>query len=348
MLSKARLWISHNRTLTVLALLVGLVELVNLWPREQAPRIVRTFASSTLPLRVQWMSQDFSHIMTSSPSGAGFAMSSATGKLVGFDMQTGLINWQDDLGFVHTNPRALLANDRAVFVVTTSSVDAYSATTGKQMWSTGLGAGHVSIIAQLDSNILRVYYGDKVYELDPDSGRKLLSEPNGGIYWVSGNVVIRYLSAKQVAASDKLSGQPLWASDHVFYVEEGQEPHSAGPDTLIVARAHSFNSVFANGLCALSLATGAYAWCLDGTFVSKPAVDSGSQVGYVMRSDSILLSIDLRSGGILGETRFLPSELPKELEFLDGAWIASGKGAIAVTFYDGGDSRQTFGLSFSQ
>lgn len=335
-----RIW--RHRTLVVCVLLIALV---TFWPHQAVPTITRTLESSTEQFRVQWVSRNMTPLMVSNSNGTGFALSPLLSSLVAFDMQTGDVDWKVDLPFEQQSARAILANDHNVFVVTTYRVDAYSAATGDLMWSTLLGTGGVSVMGQLDTNIIRIYYGDKLYELDPDTGRILTSESKGNILWVSGHVALHLLPTNQLVALDALSGQQMWTSDHAFRISEGQEPQRAGTGIFIVARAPAFDSAYANGVCALSLQTGGYIWCLDGIYVSRFAVGPDSQVGHILRSDFVLVSIDLRTGSILGETRFLPVVLPKELEQHSQNYsVALSNGVLAVAFSDSG---QTFGLSTS-
>ena len=100
-----------------------------------------------------------------------FATTSGRDKLVAIDVRTNITLWEQKLP-VERNVRAggLFADESTVFVVTTFNVDAYEAITGEPKWSAALGAGSVSIISQLDSDVVRIYYGDRVYEVDAITG----------------------------------------------------------------------------------------------------------------------------------------------------------------------------------
>ena len=69
--------------------------------------------------------------------------------------------------------RGLVANQNTLFITTSTFTDAYEIPTGVSKWSTRLGDGHVSVISQIDSNLLRIYYGDKLIEIEPQTGQVL-------------------------------------------------------------------------------------------------------------------------------------------------------------------------------
>jgi outer membrane protein assembly factor BamB len=231
----------------------------------------------------------------------------------------------------------LLADQNAVFVVTTYEVDAYDAKTGVIKWSSPLGQGHVSIMSQLDSNVLRVYYGDQIYELDSGTGKILSVMPKGATVWISGNTVLRGFGA-----FDRQTGKLLWSEGYPFYLNEGIEPEDLGTDFLLVAMEPG--STFIRGICALDLHTGLHNWCRPEEFNSLMGVDPQSQVGYAVRGDFVLLTIDLQTGKVLGETSFISSELTgKELGSVSPVMVSDG--IVVISF---GDSKQTFGLLMSQ
>jgi len=343
MLLRFQIWLSRHRVLILVVLLIGLIWTVQSWFRKPLPSITRTLGSSTQQVNELWVRQGIFPLIAASPDGTAYAMTPARDSLVAFDIRTGATKWKVELPLERGGgARGLLADRNAVFVATSLVVDAYEATTGKLMWSTKLGGGHVSVISQLDADLVRVYYGDKLYELDPETGKMLTEIPKGATVWVSGNMSFHALPADTLIALDKQSGEQLWTNDHLFYIDEGQEPQAIGTDILIVSRESAQEWNYARGICALSLHTGAYNWCRAETYLSRMAIDHQSLLGYALRGDFVLVTVDLRTGNILGETSFLPSTLPEELlSFAHTYSVTFSDGVVVAAFSDSG---QTFGL----
>jgi outer membrane protein assembly factor BamB len=259
--------------------------------------------------------------------------------LIAIDIKTGSTNWEVKLPFEQSGVRGMVANKVTIFAVKATRADAYEVTTGNIKWSTELGYGHVTVIPQLDSGLLRIYYGDDLLELDPESGKVLTTNPKDSVVWVYGNTVFKTLNNNQITVLDKQTGKSLWTKCdmcNMFDVNEGKEPQGIGRDILIVG----YND---KRICALNLRTGKDEWCRPEAYISKVAVDLQSQLGYAMRSDFALVTIDMQTGNILGETRFLSSEPDKN--YSEVVSVAFSDGVVVISFYDSG---QTFGLSFSQ
>ena len=232
--------------------------------------------------------------------------------------------------------RGLLRNQDTVFVITSIFADAYEKTTGELNWSTRLGDGHVPVNPQLDSDTLRIYYGKELIELDPDTGKMLTTIPRDNTAWISGNVILQSSASKELVALDRQSGRLLWNNDRLFYVDEGREPIDVGNEELLVG--------FVKGICLLNLQTGKYRWCRPEIDMTKMAIDYQSRLGFAMRDDLVLLTIDLQTGDILGETRFLSSKpIDEQIGFLSSITVSDG--VVIVSFSDSG---QTFGLEFKE
>lgn len=327
-----------------LILVIGLVILSAIVPTlfnqsMYVPSVYRMLGSSTQHVNVLWLRQDVSSYPIASAGGRIFAMSLDGNSLISTDMRTGATLWQDGLTFEHSDARGLLANDETVFVITTLSADAYDAKTGQFKWSTMLGQGHVTIISQLDLGVVRVYYGDTIYELDSETGKMLAIMPKGNIVWVSGNIVLKTSTSDQYewGAYDRQTGALLWNQGPVFFVDEGDTPLVLSKDILIVSSWSSFG-----GICALDLQTGKYNWCRPEGYNSMAAIDVQSQLGYAMRDDLTLLTIDLHTGDVLGETSFLSSK-PFNKDIGSICSVTVGDGVVIVSF---GDSMQTLALKY--
>jgi outer membrane protein assembly factor BamB len=331
-------WLSGRGALALFILLVVLFAVLQAWLQRPLPRITHTLGSSTQQVDVLWFKQDdFSNMVATNAGEMAFMIPLELDNLIAINVKTGTVVWKVELPFERSGARGgLLADQDTVFAVPGGSVDAYEAKTGELRWSTRLGDEHVSIVSQLDSDRVRVYYGDKLFELDSESGKILTVLPKDDIVWISGDVVIKESPAYQLSAFNKQTGEPLWINNQGFYVRTGWEPQEIGRDNLIVG--------FVRGICALNLQTGEYSWCHPEVDISKMAIDYQSGLGYGMMDDLVLLTIDLQTGNVLGETTFFSSEpINEQIGFM--SFITFSDGVVMVSFSDSG---QTFGLSLKQ
>jgi len=334
---KFRTWLSLRWPLILFFAFVGLLWLIPKWINKPQPRIIHVLGSSTQHVDVLWFKQeDISNQITTNAGGTAFMMPLAQDALIALDVRSGATIWNIQLPFERSGVSGMRADQNTIFTVTSIRADAYEATTGKLKWSTRLGDGHVSIIPQLDAGVLRVYYGDKLLELDPETGKILASKPKGSIVWVTGNIILHTPTENQLSAFDTQAGGLLWNNNRPFYIDEGQEPLDIGNNNLFVG--------FIRGICALNLRTGKYGRCHPEIDISNVAIDYHSQLGYAMREDLVLLTIDLQTGNVLGETSFLSSKpIDKQIDSVSS--IVFSDGVIVVTFSDSG---QTFGLKINQ
>lgn len=332
---RSRVWLSRREILALLVMLILSPWILQACLQRSQPHITHSLGSSTQPVDVLWLKQEI-FTQTTKDGGVIYAMPIARDSLIAIDIRDGTAIWNIKLPLEKGGgARGLLANQNTVFVTTSVFIDAYEITTGKLMWSTRLGDGHVSVIPQLDSNVLRVYYGNNLIELDPKTGKMLTTIPKGNTAWVSGNAILQISPTKQLIAVDKQSGELLWTNDRLFYIDEGQEPLYIDNENLLVG--------FGRGICALNMQTGVYSWCHPEINISNMTIDYQSQQGFAMRDDLTLLTIDLQTGNILGETSFLSSEpIDEQIGVLSS--ITFSDGIVVVSF---SDSRQTFGLDFT-
>jgi outer membrane protein assembly factor BamB len=329
-----RLWLSRRGALALFIVLVVSLGVLQAWFQRPLPRITHILGSSTQHVDVLWFKQeDISNQITINAGGTAFMMPLAQDALIALDVRSGAAIWNIQLPFERSGVIGMRADQDTIFTVTSIRADAYEATTGKLKWSTRLGDGHVSVIPQLDAGVLRVYYGDKLFELDPETGKILASKPKESIVWVAGNIILHTPTENQLSAFDIQAGGLLWNNNRPFYIDEGREPLDIGNNSLLVG--------FIRGICALNLQTGKYGWCHPEIDIPKVAIDYHSQLGYAMREDLVLLTIDLQTGNVLGETSFLSSK-PIDEQIGSVSSIVFSNGVIVVTFSDSG---QTFGLS---
>jgi hypothetical protein len=241
----------------------------------------------------------------------------------------------------------LLAGDQAVFTITSSYVNAYRASTGELLWYTKLGDGHVLIYVQEEDPLLRIYYGDKIFEISQLSGEILSTQPKEDIVWIQNNIEVHCpLRPSQdgsfercwveLTGVDRKTGKILWKNNKPIFSEDYQEQSVN-------------NMVFVEfpgeGICSLNPNTGEYAWCLPEGKISNIAIDHDGKTGYFIRHDFGLVKTNLLTGDILAETQFLPKVLPAGMQKDGYAYgVVVTKDTVIVSF---GDSEQTFGLKFS-
>ncbi|MCJ7433630.1 MAG: PQQ-like beta-propeller repeat protein [Anaerolineales bacterium] len=331
-----RIWLSQRGALALFIVIVVLLGMLQAWLQRPLPRITHILGSSTQHVDVLWFKQeDISNQITTNAGGMAFMMPLAQDALIALDVRSGATIWNIQLPFEQSGVRGMRADQDTIFTVTSIRADAYEATTGELKWSTRLGDGHVSVIPQLDAGVLRVYYGDNLLELDPETGKILVLKPKESIVWVIGNIILHTPTENRLSAFDKQIGGLLW-TNRPFYIDEGQEPLDIGNNNLLVG--------FIRGICALNLRTGEYSWCHPEIDISNVAIDYHSQLGYAMREDLVLLTIDLQTGNVLGETSFLSSQ-PIDEQIGSVSSITFSNGVVVISFSDSG---QTFGLRFSQ
>jgi outer membrane protein assembly factor BamB len=336
LIKRVQNWWSRRGPLTLFIILAILLWKVPEWLEKPLPQIAHTFASSTESNEVIWLADWSFTKITGNESRVIYAMPYTRENLMALDVNDGSVIWRTELPLERGGgARGLTANQDAVFVATSIFVDAYKTDTGELKWSTRIGDGHVSVITQLDSNLIRVYYGSNLIELDPEIGAITSITPKNDIVWKLGNRTLQVSLSNYLTSIDEQTGSLLWTNDRLFYLDEGQDPLSIGNDNLLVG--------FLRGVCLLSLQTGEYIWCRPEINIANVAVDYKSQRGYAMRSDLVLLTIDLQTGEVLGETRFLSNE-PINEQFVPVSSIAFSDGVVVVSF---SDSRQTFGIKIN-
>lgn len=329
-------WFLRPRTLALFIMFVMLLLILSACLQRPQTQIIHTLGTSTQHVDVLWFRQEIFTQTTDNSGEVIFVMPISRDSLMAIDIRDGTTIWNTKLPIERGGgARKILANQNTVFVATSIYMDAYDKTTGDLKWSTKLGDGHVSVIPQLDSDLLRVYYGDRLIEIDPNDGEIVTETPKNEIVWMFGNMILQSTPASQINALDKQSGEILWTNPRSFHLDEGQEPLDIGNGRQLVG--------FVNGTCELDLQTGEYPWCLPEINISNITVDPQSQLGFAMRDDLILLTIDLQTGDVLGETSFLSSApVDKQEGFL--ASITFSNGIIIISFSDSG---QTFGLEFN-
>lgn len=262
--------------------------------------------------------------------------------IVAMDIATGSIIWRNDMLYLN-GARSLIKSSDTIFATSTFNIYAFNSKDGTCLWSTKLGNGGVGMMLQLDGNILRVYYGDNIIEIDPANGQILKTSPVGSILWITRGIEIHQLSQQQnygMVAYKQGTTQSLWNTpEQVFVAEEGTIPEILDANSLVVF-------VIDKGICSLNLDTGRYTWCMYERPVSDIAIDQKSSIGFFLREDYSLVALDLDTGKELESIQFTPSTLPSSL--LNSSFpysVALSENILIVSF---GDSDQTFALNIRQ
>ncbi len=183
--------------------------------------------------------------------------------------------------------------------------------------------------------MLRVYYGETVYELDLVSGKVISSLPRQELYWMVSHIEIRQLSPELMVGEDRTTGKQIW-ENHNRAFSLDPPPLDFDDHTVVV-------KTIGRGLCALNLETGKYAWCRSETYISNLAIHYDMGAGYVLREGFVLEKIDLQTGTVLAETAFLPSPVTPDVHNYGYPYYASLDGNTLLLLF--GDSQQLFSLS---
>lgn len=333
LLRSTKTWLLQRWQLILVVALTLVILIFTIWLQRSRFQNFHTLGTSTQKVNLLWVNQNntpdsFFTIAKDSP----ITMDLKRDNLVLFDARDGSLVWNKKIPFLQSGISSLLTNDHLIFSVTGSGVDAYDLTTGEEKWSTKLGSGHVPIISQLESSIIRIYYGDTIYEIDSKTGEVLVTFPKQNIVWISHGVILRESPAYALAAYNEQTNELLWRSNSLPYIRENYKPRDIGDNNLAVG--------YLGVLCILNIKTGNTKWCRSELELPNLAIDYQAHRGYIMKDDLVLLTMDLQSGNILGETNFLsrkpidkPASLLSSISFSDGVLI--------VSFSDSG---QTFGL----
>jgi outer membrane protein assembly factor BamB len=157
-----RTWFARRGALAIFIMLLVLLGIFQMWREWPQPRISHVLGSSTQQVDILWLKQgDMSNVVAANSEGMVFMMPLGEDRLMEVDAKNGNIVWEVELPFERSGPAGMLANKNTIFTINSTRADAYETTTGELKWSPELGDGHVSVIPQFDSNVLRIYYGEK-------------------------------------------------------------------------------------------------------------------------------------------------------------------------------------------
>ncbi|MBN1149236.1 MAG: PQQ-binding-like beta-propeller repeat protein [Anaerolineales bacterium] len=306
----------------------------------KAPVVVRELSYSTGGLEVRQV-YEFPRIgyYVSEADKAGVFYAISQSDMFAFDTFSGEYLWQSDRCTGRDGVYTIIVSDTVLYGATALGIYACEVKSGEYIWSTTLGTGHVAVIPQLepDVSILRVYYGDIVYELEPSSGEIVDKYSKGDLRWKAGQVGIYSDSRDTMKGRDLETGEVIWENrEAVFWVGEWHIPLQLDSKTLLV-------KVRGGAVCSFDFTRGVYNWCSAQEYISNLGVDNRSMVGYIIRSDFALVEIDLQTGTIVSETGFSPSRLSENDHNVYWYFTAATEESTILAFF--GDSKQLFVLS---
>ncbi len=325
----------------VLVLLLGsCVALQDYMQRRTRPSFAYGMGSSTDNLDLQWVHHiappDFANdVVVGDDTAVVFLISGHEASLAAFDGSTGSPKWITAVPFEKSLLQWFLYGHHTIFAVTSLGIDAYDVQTGQLLWSTELGQGRVPVRPQLDGSVLRIYYGETVYELDLVSGKIISSLPRQELYWMVSHIEIHQPSPELMVGKDRITGQQVWENHNPAFSLD-PPPQDFDQHKLVV-------KTVGRGICALDLDTGEYIWCRSETYISNPAIHYVMGIGYVLREGFVLEKIDLQTGTVLAETTFLPSPVTPDVHNYGYPYYVSLDGNTLLLLF--GDSQQLFSLS---
>ena len=261
-----------------------------------------------------------------------------TNGLFAFDTHQGKILWRYSQCINPGGMENLIDVLPVLYMTTSLGIYACDAATGEYLWSARLGDGHVKVIPQLDpqTGTLRVYYGDRIFELDPASGAILSDQPKGDVAWKVGRIEIRYTPSTGIEGWNSASGEKIWKNPTGPF-----EIYSPDLIPLQINATSIFITSNWNKVCVFDLTQGTYTWCDTAWYISNLGFRWGMNTGYILRDDFVLVELDLQTGATLSETPFSPSRLPEDDLYVHHYFTSVTDDTVLVYF---GDSRQLFVL----
>lgn len=329
-------WLSRRSApIALLIVIVSVMIVIQILVEKiNYPKILHTINPTETDATVIWSNDDLSDQMIA--TGSMLVVVTAGGdELIARDLLTRKTVWKTNRPSTRPGARGLVVYENMIFVSSSVAVDAYNLTSGELVWTTFLGEGHVDVILQIDSEILRVYYGDYMYQIDPLTGFVLSKSEKEKTLWVAENILFKRLDDCEVEAVNNRTGEVLWKQCDPFFVGEGKEPLKTEDHKLVVSMPN-------DGICSLNLANGQQYWCSREVYISNVALDFQSVRAYAMREDFSLVVIDLMSGATQSTIDFSTNIESDDLTY---SKLVYSDGVVIVYFADSG---QTFGLLLKQ
>jgi outer membrane protein assembly factor BamB len=257
--------------------------------------------------------------------------------LISRDIDSEKMNWQySSNGFELKGARSIEVDENNVYILTVTHITAFDKKTGSKIWSKKIGVGHVETILRILGQSIWVYYGDEIFLIDPSTGSITNKLERKNILWQNEQVKILEKNSSAIAGYDIASKLVLWENRDVpFRLDRYFFPILINKSEIIIRTPRL-------GICLLNILDGVYLWCRNEFYLSNVGIDDSRNLAYAIRDDYALVAIDIKTGKIIDEVFFEPSELPQELQpYLFDYFVAVDSSKVIIYF---GDSNQIFVL----
>ena len=322
--------------LVIAALVAGAIA----WPlltSERGPSYSRTFVPVDQTTALVWQ-RTIPWVLASPALDAKrvYYYDSTKDTLVALNAADGGLLWEESGSPAIYGVSGIAADGERVYIVNATHVAAYSAPNGDLIWSRELGSGHVRVQLGIDDPaLLRVYYGDAVFELSRETGEMEKKVPLDDLLWIAGDVTVRS-EPPGLAATSSTALTPLWRSYVApFDVAENLPPLDLFPHLLVYI--HRPTSI-----CALDLRDGHYQWCTPLSYSSNMVLGPSGAEAYVLDGEHNIISLAIATGDSRTIASF-PAPETAELDPHRGFTYGLGMYADALLVYIG-DTSQLFSL----
>jgi len=320
--------------LVIAALVAGAIA----WPlltSERGPSYSRTFLPVDESTALVWQ-RTIPWVLANPALDAKcvYYYDSAKDALVALNVADGGLLWETSGRPAIYGIRGIATDGQRVYVINATHVAAYSPTTGDLIWSRELGHGHVRVQLAIDHpTMLRVYYGETIFELSRETGEIEKKAPLDETLWIAGDVTVR-TEPPGLAATTSTALTPLWRSYVVpFGVAEHLPPLHLFPHLLV--------QIFRpKTICALDLRDGQYQWCTPLAYSSNMIQGPSGMDAYVLNDEWNLISLAVATGDSRAIASF-PAPETAELDPQRGYTYGLRMYADAVLVYLG-DTSQLF------
>lgn len=190
---------------------------------------------------------------------------------------------------------------------------------------------------ELEANIVRIYYGETIFLINPLSGEIEAKIPRDNVLWENANIqILGNHSDKGITGIEKPNNLVLWKKpDETIRDDWYYFPEVVNKSELVVRTIY-------DGICLLNIESGAYSWCRTENYLSNVAIDTANNSLYTVRDDFTLVKLNLQTGNVVGEVHFSPNKLSEELSHYGFDYIVRISSDKVIFYF--GDSSQVFVL----
>lgn len=259
-----------------------------------------------------------------------------------FNLLDNKVEWQ--ISTIITEPIVLSSSMNKIFVSfgLPSVTIAYDKNSGAEIWKSQFPAQIKSAeYTFVDPDSLSINFALGQFErIDISTGKKIetmLPIDVFPIYLIQ-DEVIYHTKRRQLNATEKLSGQLLWATP--ILDEEIRIAPVFTEDFIVIQT----GIISLNAFYVIDRKDGTVVWESDENVASNVSVDGGNL--FYLTEDSRLIAQNMKSGEIIGEVSFSPALHDMErIDFVNSEFsVVASDGYVLVYF---GSGRQLFAFRFS-